>query len=135
MNRIAQAMREEERGRRAFCRKRLLPLSSYSRRKQKGIPKYPFCFLCLSAAAAAAEEYKKRNDYDPDALIIENIAKTVVHICSLSPPFLIIWRGAVHGGKTAPFAAYVRSGEPFGCSVIILCRVYFFVTFYLSISS
>lgn len=40
-----------------------------------------------SAAAAAAEEDEKRDDDYPYALVVENIAKTVIHSSSLSPPF------------------------------------------------
>ena len=36
-------------------------------------------FTYSAAASAAAEYYKKRDDYDPDPMIIKKIAKTVVH--------------------------------------------------------
>lgn len=43
--------------------------------------------FCRSTAATAAEQYEKRDDYYPNAFVVEDIAKTVVHNCSVSPPY------------------------------------------------
>jgi hypothetical protein len=40
-----------------------------------------FCFSQNSASAAAGDEYK-RDDYDPDAVIVEKVAQAVIHIRS-----------------------------------------------------
>jgi hypothetical protein len=59
---------------------------------------HPSLFFQLSSAATAAEQDKKR-DYDyPDAFVVEDIAKTVVHICSVSPPSDIA-SGLLSAGK------------------------------------
>ena len=39
----------------------------------------PFVIL----ASAAAEENEKRDDNEPDPLVVDNIAKTVIHTCVL----------------------------------------------------
>lgn len=56
-------------------------------------------FSFLSSAAAAAEQDKKRDDDYPDAFVVEDIAKTVVHICSVSPPSENCF-GTAPGGQT-----------------------------------
>ena len=39
----------------------------------------PKAFLVSGSTAAAAEDYEKGYDYKPDPLIVEQIAKTVIH--------------------------------------------------------
>lgn len=44
----------------------------------------------LSAATVAASENKDNDDNEPDAVIIEEVAQTVIHKISIPPPLAAI---------------------------------------------